>query len=200
MVAKRQEHNITTYSSLIAAADRAVGGRPDHMGPHARGPVSPQPACLQFCHQLLRSRSAVMLCCSVLCKYTYGHFLSSQVCSHSTPMHCNTAFGRLHLPLLSAALQHRLTAALSHCKYPYSHLLSIQVCSHSTPMHCNTDSGKLQHPLLSDALQYRLTAAVSQSKYTYGHFLSSQVQLQCTATLILANCNTHCSVLLCNTG
>ena len=44
-----------------------MGGRPDHMGPHVRGPVSPQPACLQLCHQLLRSRSAIMLCCAVLC-------------------------------------------------------------------------------------------------------------------------------------
>ena len=36
------------------------------MGPHVRGPLSPQPACLQLSHQLLRSRSAV-LCCAVLC-------------------------------------------------------------------------------------------------------------------------------------
>ncbi len=43
-----------------------MGGRPDHMGPYVRGPVSSQPACLQLCHQLLCSRSAA-LCCAVLC-------------------------------------------------------------------------------------------------------------------------------------
>ena len=46
------------------------------MGPHGRGPVSPQPACLQLSHQLLCARwdppnmrqgaNSMLLCCAVL--------------------------------------------------------------------------------------------------------------------------------------
>ncbi len=82
-----------------------------------------------------------------------------QVCSDPTPMHCNTALGKMQSPLLSAAVQSRLTAALCHCNYTYEVLLFIQESSDPTPMHCNTSLGKMQSPLLSAAVQSRLTAA-----------------------------------------
>ena len=43
-------------------------------------------------------------------------------------MHSNTAKGRMHFPLLSAALQNRLTAGLCQCKYTYGDSRFIQVC------------------------------------------------------------------------
>ena len=81
-------------------------------------------------------------------------------------MNCSTAFGKLHSPLLSAALQNSLTAALCHCNYTYEDLVNIQVCSDPPPMHCNTVFGKVLFPLLSAALQNSLTAALCQCKYT----------------------------------
>ncbi len=83
-----------------------------------------------------------------------------QESSDPTLMHCNTAQSRIHAPLLSAAVQSRLTAALCHCNYTYEDLLFIQVCRAPTPVHCNTAFGKMQSPLLSAAVQNRLTAGL----------------------------------------
>ncbi len=88
----------------------------------------------------------------------------------STTMHCSIRSGKQHSPLLSVALQTRLTAALCHCKDTYGHFLSIQACSHPTQMHCSTGFGKEHSPLLSGVLQTRLTAAWCHCKDTYGHF------------------------------
>jgi len=118
-------------------------------------------------------------------------------------VHYSTAFGKLHHPLLSAALQHRLTAALCHRKYTYGHLLSIQVRIHPKPMHCSTAFDKLHHPLLNAALQNRLTAGLITANTPMdicSPYKREVSQTQCTIALLLANCITHCSVLLCNTG
>jgi len=45
-------------------------------------------------------------------------------------MHCSTGFGKKHFPLLSAALQNSLTAALCHCIYTYEDLLIMQAVAH----------------------------------------------------------------------
>jgi len=65
------------------------------------------------------------------------------VWSDATPMHCSISEGKTASLLFSAALQHRLTAALCHCNRTYGHLLFIQVCSDATPMHCSTGQGKI---------------------------------------------------------
>ncbi|DBA88309.1 TPA: hypothetical protein ACH3X1_016528 [Trebouxia sp. C0004] len=44
------------------------------------------------------------------CSYTYGHLLFIQVCSDPAHMHCSSIQGKMQFPLLSAALQNRLTA------------------------------------------------------------------------------------------
>ena len=82
-------------------------------------------------------------------------------------MHCNTALGKMQSPLLSAAVQSRLTAALCHCNYTYEDLLFIQESSDPTPVHCNTAFDKMQSPLLSVAVQNRLTEALCHCNYTY---------------------------------
>ncbi len=81
----------------------------------------------------------------------------------------------MHSPLLTAALQYRLTAALCHCIYTYGDLLFIQVCSDPTPEHCNTVFCKWHSPVLSAALQDRLAAGLYHCKYTYEDLLCIQV-------------------------
>ena len=49
-------------------------------------------------------------------------------------------------PLLSAAVQNRLTAGLFCCRYTYGDLLFIQVCSGPTPVQCHTAFGQMQSP------------------------------------------------------
>ena len=96
---------------------------------------------------------------------------------HSSSQGANPAamvWGK-RIPLLSAALQTRLTAALGHCKYTYGCLLSTQVCSHPKPMLGCTGISKKHSSLLSDALQTKLAAGLCHCKYTYGDLLSTQV-------------------------
>ena len=50
-------------------------------------------------------------------------------------------------PLLTAAVQNRLTAGLCCCKYTYGDLLFPQVCSGATPVQCQSAFGKAQLPL-----------------------------------------------------
>ena len=47
--------------------------------------------------------------------YTYGDLLLIQVCSDPTAVQCHAAFG--NCPLLSDAVQKRLTTGLAHYKY-----------------------------------------------------------------------------------
>ena len=86
--------------------------------------------------------TAALFCC----KYSYGDLLLIQVCSGSTPVQCDTAFGKMQCSLLSAALQNRLIAGLCCCKYSYGDLLLTQVCSGPTPVQCHTAFGKIQLP------------------------------------------------------
>ena len=66
---------------------------------------------------------------------------SSHRCAvNISPRQCSTVQGKMQSPLLSAALQTKLTAGLCHCKYTYGYLLLIQVCSeHFTKamQHCS---------------------------------------------------------------
>ena len=104
-------------------------------------------------------------------------------------------------PLLSAALQHRLTAGLYQCKHTYANLLCKQMCTYPPSLQCSSDFGKMQSTLLSAALRHRQaciranTAVQICSAYrravTYHH---------CNAALVLAKYSPHCSVLLCNRG
>ena len=70
-------------------------------------------------------------------------------------------------------------------------------------MHCSKVQGKMQSELFGAALQHRLTAGTDCSD-TYGGLLTlykcAVTQYQCTAALLRAKCNPHCSVLLCRTG
>jgi len=82
-----------------------------------------------------------------------------QVCSDSTPRHCNTVLGKIQALLLRAAMQTRLTAGLCHCKHICMKYCYIQVGSGPTTVHCNTAQGKMLSPLVS-AMQTRLTAGL----------------------------------------
>ena len=54
--------------------------------------------------------------------------------------------GRMHAPLLSAAVSSRLAAPLYHCNHIYKHLLFIQVCSGLTPVKRSTAVQGRMHP------------------------------------------------------
>ncbi len=68
---------------------------------------------------------------------------------------------------------------------------------------CRTVLSKSPSPLSSAAMQNRLPTGLCQCKYTVktcGSYSCAVTQHQCTATLFLAKCSPHCSVLLCTTG
>ncbi len=127
--------------------------------------------CIPHC-TALQNRLTACLC---HCNHTCEDLLLIQVCSDPTPMHCSTAFGKMHSTLSSAALQHRLTTGLCHCNYTYEDLLLIQVCSDPTPMHCSTGFGKMHSTLSSAALQKRLTSSLCHCNQTYEDLLLIQV-------------------------
>ena len=99
---------------------------------------------------------------AALCHWNYTHedLLIIQVCSDPTPMHCNTGFGKMHSPLLSAALHSSLT---------------VHVSCDPTVMHCSTALGKMLFPLFSAALQNSLTAALCHCICTCEDLLIIQV-------------------------
>ncbi len=51
------------------------------------------------------------------CNYTCEHLLFTQLCNYRTPMHNSTGQGRMHSPLLSAAMQKRLTACIMSIQF-----------------------------------------------------------------------------------
>ncbi len=55
------------------------------------------------------------------------------MCSDPTPTLCNTGFGIIASPLLSAALQNRLAAGFCKYKYTYEDFLFTAVCSNPPP-------------------------------------------------------------------
>ena len=103
------------------------------------------------------------------------NLLFIHVCSDPTPVHSNTVQGKMHSPLLSAAVQDRFTAGVCLKSYNCEKLLFIHVCSDPTPVHSNTVQGKMHAPLLSAAVQDRFTAGVCQCSYTYGKMLFTHV-------------------------
>ncbi|DBA88290.1 TPA: hypothetical protein ACH3X1_016550 [Trebouxia sp. C0004] len=117
--------------------------------------------------------------------------LSLVVCNDPSPMHCNTGFGEMYSPMLRAALENRLTAALCHCKYTYESLLFIQGCSDPSPMHCNTGVGIMHSSLLRAALQNRLTAALYHCNHTCEDLLFIQ------STLVQSACTKFWALFLC---
>ncbi|DBB03040.1 TPA: hypothetical protein ACH3X1_000018 [Trebouxia sp. C0004] len=87
------------------------------------------------------------------------------------PVQCSTFKGKIQSPLLSAAVQSRLTAGLCHCNHTYEDLLIIQVCSDPPPMHGSSFQCKMQSPIFSAVLQDRLTAGLCSWDHTYGRLL-----------------------------
>ncbi len=118
-------------------------------------------------------------------------------------MQCTTAFGEMHSPLLSAALENRLTAALCHCNYTHEDLLFIQVCSDPPPMHCSTGFGNMHSRLLRAALQNSsqqpCITAITPMKICCS-YRCAMTHHQCTAALLLVKCTPNCSGLLLKTG
>ena len=90
-----------------------------------------------------------------------------QVCSDPTPMLSSTGFGKMHLPVSRALLQHRLTACLCHCSYTYEDLLLINLCIDTTAMLCSTGFGKMHLPVSRALLQHRLTACLCHCSYRF---------------------------------
>ena len=130
---------------------------------------------------------------------------------------------KCNCPLLSAAVQNRLTAGLCHCKYTYGYLLSDRCAVAQQQCKATLLLAKCNCPLLSAAVQNRLTAGLCHCKYTYGYLLSIQVcsapnsaRTRCSGDLLLVQvcsdptavqCHCFwqsaiapCSVLLCKTA
>ena len=92
-------------------------------------------------------------------------------------------------PLLSAAVQNRLTAGLWHCKHTYGDLLLVQVCSGPTQVQCHTAFGKMQLPLAQCCCAKRADSSVVllQKHLWRFEYRCAVAQHQCSATLLLAN-------------
>ena len=63
-------------------------------------------------------------------RYIYANLLCMQVCTYPAPLQGSSGSGKMQSPLLSGALQNRLTAGLYQCKHICANLLCIQVCSY----------------------------------------------------------------------
>ena len=126
-----------------------------------------------------------------------------QVCSDSTPEHCNTVQGKMYSPVLTAALQDRLAAGLYHCNYTYEGLLFIQVCSEPTSEPATLFSAKCIPQcsvlLCKAGLQQACITAITPMKIC-SSYRCALIQHQNTAALIWAKCSPHCSQLQCKTG
>ena len=66
--------------------------------------------CIPHCSVLLCRTGPQQALCQ--CSYTCGVLRFMKVCSEPTFMHCSTGQGKVHSPLLSVALQNRLTAGI----------------------------------------------------------------------------------------
>ena len=118
--------------------------------------------------------------------FNTGCAVAQQQCS------ATLLLAKCNCPLLSAAVQNRLTAGLCHCKYTYGYLLSDRCAVAQQQCKDTLLLAKCNCPLLSAAVQNRLTAGLYHCKYTYGYLLSDRcavAQQQCKATLLLAKCN-----------
>jgi len=105
-------------------------------------------------------------------------------------VHCNIVFGKMLFPLLSAAVQIRLTAGLCQCKFNYKDLLFIQLCSEPTPVHCNIDFGKFSSHysvLLCKSSSQQFCVCANTTMEICSSYRCAVTQHQCTATLYLAN-------------
>jgi len=79
------------------------------------------------CSQHMCTAKRVQQCCcqhrgfgaTLLSQHTQlcAHLFSAQPCTDPTPVHCSNILVKTHSPVVSAVLQHRLTAGLCHCKY-----------------------------------------------------------------------------------
>ena len=131
---------------------------------------------------------------------------SSYTCTE-TQDQCTAALGQgnMHVPLLSAALQNRLTAGSVSLQIHLWRKGSSYRCSVLTHQ-CTAalGQGKIHVPLLSAALQNRLTAGtVSLQLHLWRFALHAGVQRPKTNALqhwVRAKCIFHYSVLLCKTG
>ncbi len=134
-------------------------------------------------------------------KHICEDLLFIQLCSDSTPLHCNTVRGRKRSPLSSAAVQNRLPAGLCHCKHTCEDLLFIQLCSDPTP--CTATLFCQEPQLSSAAVQNRLPAGCATTITPVKACCSyscAVTQHQCIATLFLAESNHRCPRLLCKIG
>ena len=105
------------------------------------------------------ANTSMEICCSYMCAVS------------QRKMQCSTGLGKMHFPLFSDALQHRLTAGFCHCNNTYGDLLFVQVCSEPTKMQCSAGLSKMHSPLFSDALQNRLAAGFCHCNCIYGDLL-----------------------------
>ena len=96
-----------------------------------------------------------------LCVYTYEvlrpqnlslhlRLFFTSVCNDLLTLHCP---GQMHCPLLRAAQQVWVTAALCLCIYTYTTLLFTPVWNDLRTLHCSTALRKMHCPLLSAAVQ-----------------------------------------------
>ena len=155
--------------------------------------------CIPHC-TALQNRLTACLC---HCNHTCEDLLLIQVCSDPTPMHCSTAFGKMHSTLSSAALQTGSQLACvtattpmkicCSCKCAVTHhqctaaLVWAKCIPHCQVLLCKTGS------------QLACVTATTPMKICCS-CKCAVTHHQCTAALVWAKCIPHCQVLLCKTG
>ena len=108
---------------------------------------------------------------------------------HSITEQCNTVFGKMHSPLLNAAVQSRFTAGLCQCNHTCGNLLFIQLCNDPTPLHRNTVQGKMYSHcsvLLCKSSSQQVCASAFTPMEICSSYRCALTQQQSTAALSLA--------------
>ena len=145
------------------------------------------PPALCCCAKQADSRRVPLPIHPWIFSFNTGCAVAQQQCS------ATLLFAKCNCPLLSAAVQNRLTAGLYHCKYTYGYLLLIQVCSSPTAVQCHPGFGKMQLPPAqrccakqADSRLVPLQIHLWIFSFNTGCAVAQQ---QCKDTLLLAKCS-----------
>jgi len=130
-------------------------------------------------------------------------FCSSYRCAGSQHK-CSSVQGKMQSPLFSAALQSRLTAGSASLQ---SHLWSfalhtgVQGASTNAVQLCSRQNAvpTVQCCSAKQAHSRQCVTAITPMEFC-SSYRCKVSQHKCSAALLKANCNPHCSVLLCKTG
>ena len=163
-----------------------------------------------FVQGKMRSHCSVLLCKTgskqavCHCSYTYGGLLFIQVCSEPAQMQCSSAQGKMQSPLFSVALQNRLKAgsvSLQSHLWSFALHTGVQGASTNAVQLCSRQNAvpTVQCCPAKQAHGRQCVTAITPIEFCSSHRWARSQQ-ECTAPLLKAKCNPHCSVLPCKTG